>query len=270
MYYTPEMTLIVICHLRFYIFDYFLYFAEIFHQWLKNCLRPKNFSSPARSQYGLTPKFKPISFFSDFFITLNLNYFFYFNRLFGMKRCGRCQATILSSELVMRARDLVFHVHCFSCAVCSQPLTKGDHFGMRDGAVLCRLHFEMALSEPLPPHGLFPPPPGGGGGMHYTPPHFPSPEFHPHHPPMPPQIPVEPIVGKVPFFNGAPAAPRQKGRPRKRKPKDLEGMTANLGSYTIKIYLLRFENSWWICLKFYMEMQKIVLKREFKIFHKKN
>lgn len=136
-----------------------------------------------------------------------------------MKRCGRCQAAILSSELVMRARELVFHVHCFTCAVCACPLTKGDHFGMRDGAVLCRLHYEMSLSEPPP--GAYPPP------VHYPPP-FPSPDFHPHHGHPPPPTPVEPPT-KVPFFNGAPATPRQKGRPRKRKPKDLESMTANLG-----------------------------------------
>lgn len=137
-------------------------------------------------------------------------------RLFGMKRCARCQATILSSELVMRARELVFHVHCFSCAVCNTPLTKGDHFGMRDGAVLCKLHFDIPLSEPS--HGLY------SGPMHYPSP-FPSPEFH-SCTPLPPPTPIEP-VGKVPFFNGAPT-PRQKGRPRKRKPKDLESMTASL------------------------------------------
>lgn len=141
--------------------------------------------------------------------------------MFGMKRCARCQATILSSELVMRAKELVFHVHCFSCEVCNAILTKGDQFGMRNGSVLCRLHFEMPIPESMPP-GMFPP------GMHPYPPSFPSPEFH-HHPPLPPQTPVDP-VGKVPpFFNGAATTPRQKGRPRKRKPKDLEGMTANLG-----------------------------------------
>lgn len=74
-------------------------------------------------------------------------------RLFGMKHCARCQATILSSELVMRARDLVFHVHCFSCEVCNSPLIKGDHFGMRDSSVLCRLHFE--IPPDMPPAGMF-------------------------------------------------------------------------------------------------------------------
>lgn len=42
-----------------------------------------------------------------------------------------------------------------------------------------------------------------------------------------------------PFFNGAAGggAPRQKGRPRKRKPKDLEGMTANLGEFRDNMYI---------------------------------
>lgn len=105
---------------------------------------------------------------------------FLFCRMFGsMKRCARCQAAILSSELVMRARELVFHVRCFSCAACAVPLTKGDQFGMRDGAVLCRLHYEMgselhpAQSPPVP---VYP-------GPHYPGQSFPSPEFlhHRHH-----------------------------------------------------------------------------------------
>ncbi|XP_012269049.2 protein apterous-like isoform X2 [Athalia rosae] len=183
-----------------------------------------------------------------------------YHRMFGgMKRCARCQAAILSSELVMRARELVFHVRCFCCAACAIPLTKGDHFGMRDGVVLCRHHYEMgadlhpAQSPPVP---AYPP------GPHYPSQPFPSPEFlnhhphphpghpghphhsmHPQHPhqhphaspvPLQPQTPSGPDGGsppKVPYFNGAAAGvppPRQKGRPRKRKPKDLEAMTASL------------------------------------------
>ncbi|KAL1117074.1 hypothetical protein AAG570_004402 [Ranatra chinensis] len=65
------------------------------------------------------------------------------HRLFGVKRCSRCQAGISSSELVMRARDEVYHLHCFSCASCGLLLTKGDHFGMRDGLVYCRPHYEL-------------------------------------------------------------------------------------------------------------------------------
>nr|CAD7426666.1 unnamed protein product [Timema monikensis] len=186
-------------------------------------------------------------------------------RLFGMKRCARCQAAILSSELVMRARDLVFHVHCFTCAVCNSPLTKGDHFGMRNGAVFCRLHYEIALTEHTHPMGPNPPAskqatfPGGGAGT-YLPP-YPSPEFHPHHPhhhhhhhhhhPLPSPLPIQtptpagsegiPPTSKVSYFNGATTGTtRQKGRPRKRKPKDLEAMTASLAHPNIEPLSERF------------------------------
>lgn len=48
-------------------------------------------------------------------------------------------------------------------------------------------------------------------------------------------------VGSAGFFNSTPHGvtgtqpPRQKGRPRKRKPKDIESMTANLGKTKYKI-----------------------------------
>ncbi|EFX65839.1 hypothetical protein DAPPUDRAFT_65174, partial [Daphnia pulex] len=64
-------------------------------------------------------------------------------RLFGVRRCNRCCLPLGSNELVMRARDAVFHLACFTCAACNQPLAKGDIFGMRDGIVYCRLHYEM-------------------------------------------------------------------------------------------------------------------------------
>ncbi|XP_049785918.1 LIM/homeobox protein Lhx2-like [Schistocerca cancellata] len=67
--------------------------------------------------------------------------------LFAVKRCARCQAGISASELVMRARDLVYHVHCFTCASCGVPLAKGDHFGMRDELVYCRPHYELLYSQ---------------------------------------------------------------------------------------------------------------------------
>lgn len=200
-------------------------------------------------------RFKRISSPSRVFFSFR-SMFFFLCRMFGsMKRCARCHAAILASELVMRARDLVFHVRCFSCAACAVPLTKGDHFGMRDGAVLCRLHYEMGAElhpSQSPPVPVYPP------GPHYPGQPFPSPEFlhhHHHHPPHPhhsmhpqhphshvspvplqPSTPSVPDAGsppKVPYFNGAAVVPppRQKGRPRKRKPKDLEAMTANIGEW---------------------------------------
>lgn len=66
-------------------------------------------------------------------------------RLFAVSRCSRCRAGISASELVMRARDLVYHVACFTCASCGTPLNKGDHFGQRDGLVYCR--WETGVSD---------------------------------------------------------------------------------------------------------------------------
>ncbi|XP_023030014.1 apterous [Leptinotarsa decemlineata] len=64
-------------------------------------------------------------------------------RMFAVSRCARCHAGISANELVMRARDLVYHLHCFSCASCGILLSKGDHFGMREGLIYCRPHYEM-------------------------------------------------------------------------------------------------------------------------------
>ncbi|KAK0180462.1 hypothetical protein PV327_006101 [Microctonus hyperodae] len=64
-------------------------------------------------------------------------------RLFAVSRCSRCRAGISASELVMRAKELVYHVACFVCTSCGVPLNKGDHFGQRDGLVYCRPHYEL-------------------------------------------------------------------------------------------------------------------------------
>ncbi len=42
----------------------------------------------------------------------------------------------------MKARDDVYHVRCFTCASCDVRLSKGDHFGVRDGLIYCRPHYE--------------------------------------------------------------------------------------------------------------------------------
>ncbi|UYV70550.1 LHX2 [Cordylochernes scorpioides] len=97
-----------------------------------------------------------------------------------MQRCRRCQKGIYANELVMRARDLVFHVHCFTCVLCQCALTQGDYFGLRDDLVYCRAHFSLE-----------------------------SPSSGSETPPPPPVF--------------APTAGR-KGRPRKRKPQDVDGL----------------------------------------------
>ncbi|KAL0160089.1 hypothetical protein M9458_043814, partial [Cirrhinus mrigala] len=64
---------------------------------------------------------------------------------FSVQRCARCHLGISASEMVMRARDSVYHLSCFTCTTCNKTLTTGDHFGMKDNLVYCRVHFETLI-----------------------------------------------------------------------------------------------------------------------------
>ncbi|XP_049785893.1 LIM homeobox transcription factor 1-beta [Schistocerca cancellata] len=67
-----------------------------------------------------------------------------YDRKFGAK-CSRCGERVLPHELVMRAQAHVFHVACFACAACCQPLQKGEQFVVRAGQLYCRHDFEKEL-----------------------------------------------------------------------------------------------------------------------------
>lgn len=101
----------------------------------------------------------------------------------------------------MRARDLVYHLNCFTCTTCSKMLTTGDHFGMKDSLVYCRLHFETLIQ-----------------GEYQT--HFNHADVVPHKGLGPANA-----LG-LSYFNGVGTV--QKGRPRKRKS---PGPGAELAAY---------------------------------------
>ncbi|KFM70482.1 LIM/homeobox protein Lhx9, partial [Stegodyphus mimosarum] len=138
-------------------------------------------------------------------------------RLFAVKRCSRCQHGIFASELVMRARDLVFHLHCFTCAWCNTALTQGDYFGLRDNLVYCRAHYEMMSRD-----------------YYASPPADEHPALHPlAHPGAEESLLAErPTVGHClgygPFSTtcGGAVTTGRKGRPRKKKNGDLAGVDA--------------------------------------------
>lgn len=102
-----------------------------------------------------------------------------------MQRCARCHLGISASEMVMRARDSVYHLSCFTCSTCNKTLTTGDHFGMKDSLVYCRAHFETLLQGEYPPQLSYTELAAKSGGL------------------------------ALPYFNGTGTV--QKGRPRKRK-----------------------------------------------------
>lgn len=100
---------------------------------------------------------------------------------------------ISANELVMRAREHVYHIGCFTCASCSKALTTGDYFGMKDHLIYCRTHYELLIQGAY----LGSPGPMPQGGM--------SPCLSPGPPGPPP----------MPYYNGV--GTTTKGRPRKRK-----------------------------------------------------
>ncbi|KAL9916711.1 protein apterous isoform X1 [Glossina fuscipes] len=163
---------------------------------------------------------------------------------FGTRRCSRCLASIGSTELVMRARNLVFHVTCFCCVVCQTPLTKGDQYGIIDALIYCRTHYTMAREGDAASTSLGSAVvPGVGGASSYpyssqfgSPPNDSS---SPHSDPTR-MVPSGIFATASHVISGLPQPPRQKGRPRKRKPKEIEALTANIGRQYLNTEYLDF------------------------------
>ncbi|XGW23006.1 hypothetical protein V3C99_005333 [Haemonchus contortus] len=64
------------------------------------------------------------------------------------KACTKCRLRLENDDVVMRAREAVFHVHCFSCVVCDTPLNAGDIFTMTErGEIFCQNHRELPQLE---------------------------------------------------------------------------------------------------------------------------
>lgn len=147
-------------------------------------------------------------------------------RRFVLKCCAHCRLSIGADELVMRVRDHIYHLSCFSCAVCGKQLTTGEQFALSDTLIFCQPHYESLLL-----HGdlVY----RGGGPPGPT-------DNHHHHQPPPPRGPFQdsggggiPLLPSHPLVEGyfsqhsvAAAAASvvvghggslQKGRPRKRK-----------------------------------------------------
>uniref|UniRef100_A0AC34QYH4 LIM zinc-binding domain-containing protein n=1 Tax=Panagrolaimus sp. JU765 TaxID=591449 RepID=A0AC34QYH4_9BILA len=58
-------------------------------------------------------------------------------RLFG-RQCSRCRNAFEKHDMVMRARNLVFHIPCFSCFSCRAPLRPGEQFLIKGEELYCQ------------------------------------------------------------------------------------------------------------------------------------
>jgi len=67
-------------------------------------------------------------------------------RLFGTSgNCAACCKVIPAFEMVMRAKNNVYHLDCFSCSSCQQRFCVGDRFYLMDNKILCEYDYEERL-----------------------------------------------------------------------------------------------------------------------------
>ncbi|XP_076352144.1 LIM/homeobox protein Lhx3-like isoform X2 [Tachypleus tridentatus] len=67
-----------------------------------------------------------------------------FFKKFGTK-CANCEQGIPPNQVVRRAQDSVYHLHCFSCILCKRQLNTGDQFYlMEDNKLVCKIDYETA------------------------------------------------------------------------------------------------------------------------------
>ncbi|XP_037918975.1 LIM domain transcription factor LMO4.1 isoform X1 [Hermetia illucens] len=104
-------------------------------------------------------------------------------RLFGSTGyCAACTKVIPAFEMVMRARNNVYHLECFACHQCNHRFCVGDRFYLCDNKILCEYDYEErlvfasmanhpmmkrqanSLAQNSPPIGLLGGGAGGGGG----------------------------------------------------------------------------------------------------------
>ncbi|KAJ7411176.1 Rhombotin-1 [Willisornis vidua] len=63
--------------------------------------------------------------------------------LFGTTgNCAACSKLIPAFEMVMRARDNVYHLDCFACQLCNQRFCVGDKFFLKNNMILCQMDYE--------------------------------------------------------------------------------------------------------------------------------
>ncbi|XP_022169513.1 LIM domain transcription factor LMO4.2-like [Myzus persicae] len=67
-------------------------------------------------------------------------------RLFGATgNCAACNKVIPAFEMVMRAKNNVYHLECFACQQCNHRFCVGDRFYLCENKILCEYDYEERL-----------------------------------------------------------------------------------------------------------------------------
>ena len=70
------------------------------------------------------------------------------HRRYGTK-CGGCGQGLSPTDLVRKARDKVYHLRCFTCALCRRQLSTGEELYLLDDArFLCKEDFLRGKAAP--------------------------------------------------------------------------------------------------------------------------
>ncbi|CAL4096230.1 unnamed protein product, partial [Meganyctiphanes norvegica] len=70
-----------------------------------------------------------------------------FFRRYGTK-CGGCEQGIPPTQVVRRAQDNVYHLHCFACVICQKQLNTGEEFYLLETSKLvCKFDYEQAKEK---------------------------------------------------------------------------------------------------------------------------
>lgn len=78
-----------------------------------------------------------------------MNYIFllFTFRRYGTK-CSGCEEGILPTNLVRRAKGMVFHVECFCCSICLKEISTGDElYHVGGNKFVCKDDYELQLQE---------------------------------------------------------------------------------------------------------------------------
>lgn len=67
------------------------------------------------------------------------------------RECYGCGERIAPNEMVMRAKNHVFHLNCFLCYTCNRPLQKGEPFSLKSGKLICQHDLEKDMYSSLHP-----------------------------------------------------------------------------------------------------------------------
>ena len=63
-------------------------------------------------------------------------------------RCAGCSGRLPPSEVVRRVQQYVYHLECFTCAVCGVQLNTGDHFYLmeEDSKLVCKADYYLTIN----------------------------------------------------------------------------------------------------------------------------